>query len=101
MSGYSVSPQALDDLFEIWQYIAQDNEEAADRVQGEFYETFSSLAQTPGQGHSRTDLTRREVLFFPLYSYLIVYQPDVEEIRILTVVHGRRNVKRILKERNL
>ena len=101
MSGYSVSPQALDDLFEIWQYIAQDSEEAADRVQREFYETFSSLAQTPGQGHSRKDLTQRHVLFFPLYSYLIVYRPDVEEIRILTVVHGRRNVKRILKQRNL
>ena len=69
MSGYSVSPQALADLFEIWQYIAQDNEEAADRVQGEFYQAFSSLAQTPGQGHSRKDLTRRQVLFFPLYSY--------------------------------
>ena len=58
MSGYSVSPQALDDLFEIWQYIAQDSEEAADRVQAEFYETFSSLARTPGQGHSRKDLTQ-------------------------------------------
>lgn len=53
MSGYSVSPQAIDDLFEIWQYIAQDSEEAADRVQGEFYEVFSSLAQTPGQGHRK------------------------------------------------
>ena len=78
MSGYSVSPQAIDDLFEIWQYIAQDSEEAADRVQGEFYEAFSSLAQTPGQGHSRKDLTRRHLLFFPLYSYLIAYQPDVD-----------------------
>jgi antitoxin ParD1/3/4/toxin ParE1/3/4 len=63
-SGYSVSPQALDGLFEIWQYIAQNSEEAADRVQAEFYETFSSLAQTPGQGHSRKDLTSRHVLFF-------------------------------------
>ena len=78
MSGYSVSPQAIDDLFEIWQYIAQDSEEAADRVQGEFYEVFSSLAQTPGQGHSRKDLTRRHLLFFPLYSCLIAYQPDVD-----------------------
>lgn len=101
MRGYSVSPQALDDLFEIWQYIAQDSEEAADRVQSEFYNLFSSLAQTPAQGHSRKDLTGRHVLFFPLYSYLIVYQPDVEPIRILTVVHGNRNVKRVLKQRKL
>jgi plasmid stabilization system protein ParE len=26
VSGYSVSPQAVEDLFEIWQYIARDDE---------------------------------------------------------------------------
>jgi toxin ParE1/3/4 len=55
----------------------------------------------PEQGHRREDLTRKAVLFFPLYSYLIVYQPAVDPIRILTIVHGRRNIKRILEERNL
>jgi plasmid stabilization system protein ParE len=98
VSGYSVSPQAVEDLFEIWQYIARDDESVADRVQSEFYETFRSLA---GQGHRRKDLTARPVLFFPLYSYLIVYRPDVEPIRIMAVVHGRRNVKRVLKKRGI
>jgi hypothetical protein len=32
MSGYSVSPQTVEDLFEIWQYIARDKENVADRV---------------------------------------------------------------------
>jgi len=70
-------------------------------VQSEFYETFGALARMPGQGHRREDLTHTPVLFFPLYSYLIVYQPGVDPIRILTVVHGRRNVKRVLEERQL
>jgi plasmid stabilization system protein ParE len=69
MSGYSVSPQTVEDLFEIWQYIARDKESVADRVQSEFYEAFSALARMPGQGHRRKDLTLRPVLFFPLYSY--------------------------------
>jgi hypothetical protein len=30
---------------------------------------------------------------------LIVYQPDVKPIRIMAVLRGSRNVKRILKER--
>jgi antitoxin ParD1/3/4/toxin ParE1/3/4 len=47
----------------------------------------------PGQGHERKDLTRRPVLFFPLYSYLIVYQPDVDPIRIMAVLRGTRNIK--------
>jgi len=45
MSGYSVSPQAVDDLFEIWQYIARDSENAARRVQSEFYEAFRPFSQ--------------------------------------------------------
>ena len=47
-----------------------------------------TLAQTsqPGQ-------------FFPLYSFLVVYQPDERPIRIMAVLRGRRNIKRILKER--
>jgi plasmid stabilization system protein ParE len=59
MKDYSVSPQAVEDLFEIWQYIAQDSEEAANRVQSEFYDTFGELSRMPGQGHQRKDLTRR------------------------------------------
>jgi antitoxin ParD1/3/4 len=101
MSGYSLSPQAVEDLFEIWQYIAQDSEDAANRVQSEFFETFVALARTPGQGHDRKNLTTKPVLFFALYSYLIVYQADVNPIRILALVHGRRNVKRVLKQRRL
>ena len=101
MSGYAVSPRAIEDLFDIWQYIAQDSEDAANRVQSEFYEVFSALGRMPTQGHSRKDLTRKSVLFFPLYSYLIIYQPDINPIRIMAVVHGRLNVKRILKQRGL
>ena len=44
----------------------------------------------PGQGHTRKDLTTRPVLFFPLYSYLVVYQPDVRPIRIMAVLRGKR-----------
>ena len=53
----------------------------------------------PRQGHPRKDLTKRPVLFFPLYSFLVVYQPDANPIRIMAVVRGKRNVKHLLKER--
>ena len=46
------------------------------------------------------DLTKRPVLFFPLYSFLVVYQPEVRPVRIIAVLRGSRNVKRILKERS-
>jgi antitoxin ParD1/3/4 len=98
---HSISPQAVEDLFEIWRYIALDDGEIADRVECEFYEMFDALARMPGQGHMRRDLTKGPVLFFPLYSYLIVYQPDTDPLRIVAVVHAKRNVKRLLKERSI
>jgi plasmid stabilization system protein ParE len=99
-SLYSVAAEAQHDLFEIWRRIAGDNFDLAERIHGEFHELFASLGRMPSQGHSRRDLTRRPVLFFPLYSFLVVYQPETKPIRIMAVLRGRRDVKRILKERS-
>jgi len=96
---YDVSAEAQNDLFEIWRRIADDSVALANRIEGEFSELFASLGRMPGQGHTRKDLTKRPVLFIPLYSFLIVYQPDVKPIRIMAVLRGRRNVKRILRKR--
>jgi plasmid stabilization system protein ParE len=97
---YEVSGEAQNDLFEIWRRIADDSVELANRIESEFSELFASPAQMPGQGHSRADLTERNVLFFPMYAFLIVYQADVRPIRIMAVLRGTRNVKRILRERS-
>jgi antitoxin ParD1/3/4/toxin ParE1/3/4 len=98
-SLYDVSAEAQGDLFEIWQRIAEDSPDLADRIENEFHALFASLGRMPGQGHTRKDLTHWPVLFFPLHSFLVVYQPDVRPIRIMAVLRGRRHVKRILKER--
>jgi len=97
--GYLLSPEANSDIFEIWAWIAKDSVELADRVDAELHEVFEALGRRPGQGHRREDLTQRPVLFFPLYSYLIVYQPDIDPIRIMAVLRGTRNVQRLLKQR--
>src|SRR5262244_3132806 len=97
---YDVSFEAQNDLAEIWRRIAKDDVELADRIENEFYDLFAILGRTPGQGHTRQDLTRKPVLFFPLHSFLVIYQHDVTPIRIMAVLRGKRNVKRILKERS-
>jgi antitoxin ParD1/3/4/toxin ParE1/3/4 len=98
-SLYDLSVEAEDDLFKIWQRIADDSVELADRIESELYELFESLGRMPGQGHTRKELTKRPVLFFPLYSFMVVYQPEAKPIRIMPVLRGRRYVKRILRER--
>lgn len=96
---YDVSFEAQNDLYEIWSRIAEDSLDLANRIENEFHDLFASLGHMPGQGHTRKDLTKRPVLFLPLYSFLVVYQPNAKPIRIMAVLRGKRNVKRILKER--
>ena len=98
-SLYAISLEAQNDLFEIWQRIAEDSVPLANRIDGEFHALFETLGRMPGQGHARKDLTSRPVLFFPLYSFLVTYQADITPIRIIAVVRGKRNVKHLLKGR--
>jgi antitoxin ParD1/3/4/toxin ParE1/3/4 len=100
-SLYDVSAEAQNDLFEIWRRIAGDSVDLADRIDSEFRDLFAALGRMPGQGHARKDLTARHVLFFPMYSFLVAYQPDVRPIRIMAVLRGKRNVRHVLKERLL
>jgi plasmid stabilization system protein ParE len=39
------------------------------------------------------------VKFFPVYSYLIVYRPDTKPLHVVAILQGRRDVRRVLKDR--
>jgi plasmid stabilization system protein ParE len=51
-----LTPQARADLLEIWNYIAEDSPENADRILDRLYTSFTRLAKPPGMGHYREDL---------------------------------------------
>jgi hypothetical protein len=57
------------------------------------------LARNPRAGHERKDLTDLPVRFFPVYSYLIVYRPETTPLPIVAILHGRREVEKILPKR--
>ncbi|MDT7813402.1 MAG: antitoxin ParD1/3/4 [Acidobacteriaceae bacterium] len=99
MSLYLLTPQAEDDLFDIWSYIAQDSLDAANRVETQIYAACAFLASTPQAGHIRLDLTNRSVRFWtlPNYShYVIVYDPACDPLRIIRILHGARDIRRSL-----
>ena len=99
MKPYLVAPEAEDDLRQIWRYLLGEAGLAiANRIQGELVDAFESLADVPGKGHKRPDLTDRDVLFFSVYQYMIVYR-RAELVEIVAVLHGKRDVKRLLKTR--
>jgi len=77
MSGYSFHPDAAADLEEIWEFIAQDSIDAADRVLAEIHEVLHTLASSPRIGHWRPDLTSQPLRFHVASDqYLIAYAPD-------------------------
>ena len=92
MSGYAFHPDAFADLDEIWEYIAQDNVDAADRVLAEIHSTLTLLAGSPHIGHRRPDLTTRPLRFHVVRKeYLVAYAPDEKPLWVVAVLHGRRN----------
>ena len=55
----------------LWNYIAQDSVDAADRLTAKLLDSFETLARHPGLGNKREDLTNYPVLFWPVGSYLV------------------------------
>lgn len=91
MSGFEFHPAALTDLTEIWEYIAADSPDAADRVLEEIREAIRALVPFPESGHHRPDLTGHPVRFQIVRDFLIVYAPDQDPLLVLAVLHGRRS----------
>ena len=50
MSAFVLHPEAYADLDEIWEYIAEDNLDAADRVLEEIFEAVRSARELPASG---------------------------------------------------
>lgn len=89
---YVVTATAESDLLEIWRYIAEDNEMAADRLLRELAEKFSLLTQQPGLGRERPELYPA-VRSFPVGRYVIFYRGlEQQDIEITRVLHSARDL---------
>jgi hypothetical protein len=61
-----------------------------------FSEAFRKLADMPGMGHLREELTDEPFRFWAVGSYLIIYRPDTDPVEILRVLHGSRDIAGLL-----
>jgi len=96
MRRLRISDESRADLDEIWWYIAGDNLRSADAVVADIVADFQTLLQFPGLGRGRDEL-RAGLRSFPAGSYLIFYRVLNDELEIVRVVHGARNVESIFK----
>jgi antitoxin ParD1/3/4 len=99
MRQYQLTPQAAGDLFEIWNFIAQDNPEAADRVEEAIFRACDLLSDSPLAGRVRKDLTPLPVRFWVVHrysKYLIVYDPEKKPLQVIRILHGARDLSSVL-----
>jgi plasmid stabilization system protein ParE len=62
----------------------------------ELFESFEQLAEWPGSGHARHDLTQRDVRFWAVRSYLVVYREKAAPLQIVAILHGARDIASII-----
>ena len=91
---------ALEDLWEIVAYIAEDNPEAAARVGQDIYETVGMLASFPLIGPPYPRGSNGKIREIVSWSYRIFYRVNSRKklVEILTVWHGARGIPIIPKK---
>jgi antitoxin ParD1/3/4/toxin ParE1/3/4 len=100
MRQWEFTPHARHDLFEIWDYIAKDNPEAANRVAQAIVLACDLLSNSPLAGKVREDLAPLPLRFRlvrPYVNYSLVYDPESEPLRIIRIVHGARDLPSSLR----
>ena len=94
MSPVEYSPLARDDLGAIWDFIAADDTDAADRFVDELLEECNRLAEMPRIGRKRPEYGRT-LRSFPFRDYLIFYRSASFGIEVARVVSGFRDLDRL------
>jgi plasmid stabilization system protein ParE len=98
MSRFVLTARARLDLLNIWNYIAEDSIDAADKVVGELRAAFEGLADMPGKGHIREELVDPRHRVWSVYSSLIIYRVNTTPLQIVSVVHGARDLRALFDE---
>lgn len=88
------SPEAENDLIEIWLYIAEDNPAKATELIDILKETCIFLSENPKAGTKR-DYLKQGLRHFPIKNRAIYYQTKNSNVlEVVRVLHGSRDIKK-------
>jgi toxin ParE1/3/4 len=93
--AHRVAPRAERDLDEIWYYVAKESGsiEIANRLIDSIADRFFLLAGFPYMGRSRDESFGLGYRSFAAGEYVIVYCVEAEDVLIVRVAHGRRDIE--------
>jgi toxin ParE1/3/4 len=98
MSRYTLSDSARRDIDEVWEYIAQDNVDAANRVIEKVYERLLLLANAPHLGAIFPAISET-IRHTTVGKYVIFYEPREAEVSVLRVLHGARDFTTLFQDK--
>jgi plasmid stabilization system protein ParE len=95
--GYEItwSPEAIEDVEAIAEYISRDSEFYAGAVVSKILELARGLPQFPLAGRVVPELGDENIRERFVYSYRLIYRIERQSILIVAVIHGRRLLKEI------
>lgn len=86
-------PEAEQDLFDIWLYIAEDSLVNADRFLDRLEGKALKLAEFAEIGIDRPELAL-DLKSFPVDRYVLYYRVNASGIELVRVLHGSREINR-------
>ena len=86
------TPRAKLDLIEIWEFIAEDSESAADRLLDRLDQVLAMLRDNPLAGRARPELAP-EIRSHPVGNYVLFYRPIPDCIELVRVLSGYRDIQ--------
>lgn len=88
------SPEAEEDLIDIWLYIAEDQPVNANRFLDRLNDAILLLAQTPNLGSDRPELLQ-DIKVFPVDRYNIYYRIKTDMLEVVRVLSASRDVTKL------
>jgi len=98
--AHRLSRQAEAELDDIWYYVAKKSGSIgiADRLIESVNERFYLLSRYPHIGRRRDYDLRPGLRSFPVGEYVIIYRAQGEDVLILHVMRGSRNIQALLRD---
>ena len=99
--AHRLSTETEAELNDVWYYIASESGsmEIADRFIDSLTDRFYLIAKNPYIGRRRDADLRPGLRSFPVGEYVILYRIDNEDVLILHLVRGSRDLRALLGSR--
>jgi toxin ParE1/3/4 len=97
MATYSISEEAIRDLNDISDYFARQSIDAGERFVKRFADKCRNLVNFPNMGRSYAEILPN-LRGLPLDGYIILYLVIKEDIEIVRVVSGYRDLESLFSD---